>query len=140
MIGEKMIWQSDAMEPVIDFGDEIRIMPTDGIPEDGLYMVLLDNQDVQPPQARRLCAPVYRDIRRITRQSTGRLTLSVANPGYSELNEEVEEAQFLSLWRVAGRVSVVQRNGRGFRSMGGRPLAAQAVASGVEMESTPWML
>lgn len=118
MIEEKTIWQSDAMEPVIDFGDEIHIMPTDGIPEDGLYMVLLDNQNIQPPQARRLCAPVYRDIRRIARQPTGRLALSVANSGYPELNEEVDEAQFLSLWRVAGLVTVVKRNGRGFRTMG----------------------
>lgn len=43
-----MIWQSDAMAPVIDFGDEIRIMPTDGIPGDSLHMVLLDGRNVQP--------------------------------------------------------------------------------------------
>ncbi len=129
MSEEKMIWQSDAMEPVIDFGDEIRITPTDGIPEDGLYMVLLDNRNVQPPQARRMCASVYRDIRRITRHPTGRLALSVANPGYPELNEEVDEAQFLSLWRVAGHVSVVKRNGRGFRSMGGGCPLSSVVSS-----------
>jgi len=132
--GKTMIWQSDAMEPVIDFGDEIRVTPTEGILEDGLYMMLLDNQNIQPPEARRLCAPAYRCIRYITRLAGGRLALAVANSsGYPELNEEVEEARYLSLWRVAGHVSVVKRNGRGFRAMSCRQPVAQAVVMRVEM-------
>ncbi|WP_417276130.1 hypothetical protein [Castellaniella sp.] len=131
MSEEKMIWQSDAIEPEIDFGDEIRITSTSGIQEDGLYMLLFDNRNVQPPQARQLCARVYQDIRHITRQPAGQLVLSVANPGYPELNEEVDEAQFLSLWRIAGRVSVVKRNDRGFRTMGGHlPAASGASTAG----------
>lgn len=113
------IWQSDSMEPVIDFGDDIRIVPTGGrIRRNGIYMFHLPNHHVQPAAARRLCAPVVKAIWYVSRLSNGFVSLRCANPAYREMNSDMLESELLSRWIVAGRVLMENRLGRGFRNMG----------------------
>ena len=132
---KKHICRSDSMEPAIDFGDTILILPTGGaINADGMYLFLLDREHIRPKSAQRLCAPVLKVIWRVARLGDGRLALTHDNPGYSDANSIEVEAEFLSRWRVAGRVVVRKRNGRGFRTMSDRQPTAQAVEAAIEME------
>ena len=106
-------WPSDSMEPAIAFGDLIRVTPTQGIEADGLYMLHYQRGRVQPPAAQHLVAEVVKVIRRVRRLEGGRLHLSYDGAGY-QCDEVVQEADLLRWCTVAGQVSVVQRNGRGF--------------------------
>jgi phage repressor protein C with HTH and peptisase S24 domain len=106
-------WQSDSMEPTIDFGDDITVTPTGGvILGDGMYLLTIDRDNIQPPGARALCAPVLRVIWRVTRQPDGRFGLTHDSPDYSEADSVVSQAELLRIWSVAGRVAVAKRNGR----------------------------
>lgn len=92
-------------------------MPTNGIEGNGVYLMELERKHIQPPEARRLCAEVVQVIRRVIRTDDGRLMLTSDNSTYGP-DELVDEAS-LKNWHIAGTVSVVTRNGLGFRTMGG---------------------
>lgn len=115
ILQDAMAWKSDSMEPAIEFGDEIRVIPTGGrIRADGMYLLEIARSKIEPATMRKLCAPVVRVIWRVTRLEDGRIALTCDNPGYHAMNDVVEEAELLMRWRVAGRVVVTERNGRGF--------------------------
>lgn len=106
-------WPSDSMEPAIAFGDLIHVIPTQGIEDDGIYMLHYPRGQIQPPEAQHLVAEVVRVIRRVRRLEAGQLHLSYDGAGYL-CDEVVQEADLLRWCTVAGQVSVAQRNGRGF--------------------------
>jgi len=115
ILQDTMAWNSDNMEPAIEFGDEIRVIPTGGrIKADGMYLLEIDRSKIEPAAMRKLCAPVVRVVWRAERLEDGRIALTCDNPGYHAMNDVVEEAELLMRWRVAGRVVVTERNGRGF--------------------------
>lgn len=113
---ETMIFQSDSMEPAIDFGDEIEITPTDGIQGDGIYMLHYAKASMKPSALRHLCADVVKIIRRVKRLDDGALLLSSDGFGYG-CDEIVSETALAGWCRIVGTVEVVQRNGLGFRAM-----------------------
>lgn len=106
-------WQSDSMEPTISFGDFIHVTPSRGIEADGLYMLHYSRDRILPAAARHLAAEVVKVIRRVRRMEGGQLHLSYDGSGY-QCDELVVEEDLLRWCSVAGQVSVVQRNGRGF--------------------------
>ena len=109
-------WLSDSMEPAIDFGDEIHVTPTcERINQDGMYMFHLVNANIQPISARKICSPVVKVIWHVSRLADGMLALQCANPSYRDMNAMVRDCDLMRLWRIAGRVHVVRRLGRGFR-------------------------
>lgn len=119
---DKQIWHSDSMEPAIEFGDEIQVFSAGGrIQSDGVYLFLLEREKIQPHVYQKLCAPVVQVIWRVARLDDGRIALTCDNPGYHAMNAVVSEAELLSRWGVAGRVSVVQRHRRGFRVVQSSP-------------------
>lgn len=104
-----MRWHSTNMEPTIPFGAEVCVTPTKGLIEsDGLYLLETDRSNIQPRSLRVLCAPVLRVIWRIERVGEGQFALTCDDPGHVEMNSTIYEASLLSMWRVVGKVAVVQ--------------------------------
>lgn len=110
-------WPSDSMEPTIAFGDLISVTPTQGIEADGVYMLIYQRSQIQPKPAQRLVSDVLKVIRRVHRLEDGRLHLSY-DGALSKCEEIVAEDDLLRWCSVAGQVSVVQSNGRGFYQYG----------------------
>ena len=106
-------WPSDSMEPTIAFGDLISVTPTQGIEGGGVYMLIYQRSQIQPKPAQRLVSDVVKVIRRVRRLEDGRLHLSY-DGAQSHYEEIVVEEDLLRWCSVAGQVSVVQSNGRGF--------------------------
>lgn len=110
-----MIWESPTMEPIIDFGDEITVIPTNGFEGDGVYLLKLPKHHIQPPQARRLCGEYFRVVRRVKHLADGKVLLTSDEPSWN-LHEVVNADDMLKSWIVEGKVSVSRRNGRGYHA------------------------